>query len=116
MGPNADRHTQQAGVMMPAATLVGRAGESPDVFADQQVRPERDAPRHGNVRALLSLLTSPGRGEVGPRERSGWGWRRFSACCAAVTPPRTAFGVPTLPLQGRASRAGSAHCRGGAIR
>ncbi len=26
---------------------------------------------------------------------------RRRACCAAATPPRTAFGSPTLPLQGR---------------
>src|SRR5258707_13604647 len=38
-----------------------------------------------------------GWGEVGPRQRAGRGWQRFNMCCAAVTPPRTAFGSPTLP-------------------
>jgi len=65
MWPNANRHLQQVRVMMPAATLVGRTGEAPHVFADPQRRLERDALRHGNVRNALA--TSPGGGEVGPR-------------------------------------------------
>src|SRR6266849_3174648 len=45
-----------------------------------------------------------GWGEVGPRKRAGRGWQRFSARGVAVTPPRTAFGSPTLPLQGRVAK------------
>src|SRR5258707_14555377 len=50
-----------------------------------------------------------GWGEVGPRQRAGRGGQRFSTYgvavmrCAAGTPPRAAFGSPTLPLHGRAA-------------
>src|SRR6266446_10267409 len=44
-----------------------------------------------------TATTSPWRGEVGPRQRARRGWQRFNMCCTAATPPRTAFGSPTLP-------------------
>ena len=63
----------------------------------------------------------PGGGEVGPRQRAGSGWQRFRIDRIAVisgaarTPLRTAFGSPTLPLQGRvAKRDCAAHKNGGA--
>src|SRR5258708_8536911 len=46
-------------------------------------------------------FTSPWKGEGGPRQRVGRGGQRFRTRRLAVTPPRIAYGDPTLPLQGR---------------
>ncbi len=49
------------------------------------------------------LFTSPWRGEVGSRGEPGGGELHFEE----ITPPRTACGGPTLPLQGRVKNSGA---------